>query len=232
MDKRLERTASLIGEENIKLFKDKTVLVCGLGGVGGTALESLARSGIGNFIIVDFDVVDITNLNRQILFVSSDIGMLKVEASKNRIQAIHKEIRVRIVASKVNRELLDMLSVANIDFIIDAIDSPKAKVELIKFALRQGIPFISSLGMANRLDPTAIRITDLEKTETDPLAKKMRTLMRKEKIELSRVPVVYSLEKPIIKGPVLASVMNVPSAAGLALAFYCLEKIQNWPNLS
>lgn len=226
MEKRLERIASLIGEEKVKSLKDKTILICGLGGVGGTALESLARSGVGHFIIIDFDIVETSNLNRQILYTASDVGRLKVEAAEARLKSIDLSICIDSFARKVDRELLAKLSERKIDFVIDAVDTLEAKVLIIKHCLNNQIAFMSSLGMANRLDPTAVCITNLANTDVDPLAKRLRALIRKEQINLADVPVVFSSEKPRIRGSKLASVMNVPSAAGLALAFYCLEKIQ------
>jgi tRNA A37 threonylcarbamoyladenosine dehydratase len=226
MEKRLERFAALVGEDKVKALRDKNVLICGLGGVGGTALESLARSGIGHFTIVDYDVVEISNLNRQILFTNKDVGKPKVEAARERVQTIDESIIVTAFDCRVDDNFLTRISGRKFDFVIDAIDAPEAKVQLIKHCLANNLLFISSMGMANRLDPTAVRIANLAKTDTDPLAKKMRMLMRREQIDLADIPVVYSLEKPLRKGSLLASVMNVPSAAGLALSSYCLEKIQ------
>ncbi len=223
MDKRLNRFSLMVGEEKVTSLKIKTVLICGLGGVGGTCLESLARSGVGSFIIVDFDRVDISNLNRQILFDNADVGEMKVIAAQARIKQINEDINVSIYSSRVDDLLLKDLGRYDIDFVIDAIDTPLAKQMLINYCFAQKIPFICSLGMANRLDPTAVRVGSLDETRLDPLAKKMRALLRKDKIDLSKVPVVYSLEKPISSGRTLGSVMNVPSAAGLALSYFCLE---------
>lgn len=225
MNQRLNRFELLIGKDKVKSLQSKVVLICGLGGVGGTCLESLARSGVGTFIIVDYDVVDVTNLNRQVLFDSSDVGSRKVDSALKRLKRISTDIMVYPYANKVDTSFLSQLDKYDIDFVIDAIDSPKAKESLIQYCLANNIPFISSLGMANRLDPTAVRIGRLSETKTDPLAKKMRLLLRKKEISLIDIPVVYSLEKPLISGPTLASVMNVPSAAGLALSYYCLENL-------
>jgi tRNA A37 threonylcarbamoyladenosine dehydratase len=226
MEKRLERIASLIGEDKVLSLKGKTILVCGLGGVGGTALESLARSGVGHFVIVDYDIVEPTNLNRQILYTYTDVGKLKIVAAESRIKSIDESIIIDSYARKVDHDFIAAIKSHKIDFVIDAIDSVEAKVQLITYCLANHVPFISSLGMANRLDPTAVRVTNLAATNIDPLAKKLRSLLRKEEIELSDIPVVFSVEKPRQGGVHLASVMNVPSAAGLAMAFYCLEKIQ------
>lgn len=231
MEKRLDRLALLVGEAKAALLAKKTVLVCGLGGVGGTCLESLARSGVGSFIIVDFDIVDETNLNRQILFTSSDVGTKKTLAAVNRLHAISATILIETFATKVEPQLLDELSTRPIDFVIDAIDSPQAKSDLIVFCLKHSLPFISSQGMANRRDPTLVRIASLDATSGDPLAKRMRTLLKKGDIDLAKVPVVYSLEKPQPAGVKLASIMNVPSAAGLAMAYYCLETLLKEPIL-
>lgn len=227
MEKRLDRLALLLGENKAASLATKTVLVCGLGGVGGTCLESLARSGIGSFILVDFDVVDETNLNRQVLFTAKDIGERKTNAAVSRLAAISPTIKVKTFSTKVTIELLDVLSKHKIDFIIDAIDAPDAKKNLIHFCLQHSLPFISSQGMANRVNPTLVQITSLDKTSTDPLAKKMRIILKQDGIDLSRVPVVYSSEMPLRNGVKLASVMNVPSSAGLAMAYYCLETLLN-----
>lgn len=229
MEKRLDRLALLVGESKALSLTKKTVLVCGLGGVGGTCLESLARSGVGSFIIVDFDIVDETNLNRQILFTSSDIGIKKTEAAIKRLHEISSAISIEAFTTKVDSVLLEKLSTRHIDFVIDAIDSPEAKANLIAFCLEHSLPFISSQGMANRMDPTLVRIANLDQTSGDPLAKKMRTMLKKMDINLMKVPVVYSLEKPLRDGVKLSSVMNVPSSAGLAMAYYCLETLLKEP---
>ena len=229
MEKRLDRLALLVGESKAASLAKKTVLVCGLGGVGGTCLESLARSGVGSFIIVDFDIVDETNLNRQILFTSSDVGTKKTEAAIKRLHEISSSISIETFTAKVEPGLLEKLASRHIDFVVDAIDSPEAKVNLISFCFKHTLPFISSQGMANRMNPTLVRIASLNVTAGDPFAKKMRTLLKKNDVDLVKVPVVYSLEKPLREGVKLASVMNVPSAAGLAMAHYCLETLLKEP---
>lgn len=225
MSQRLNRFELLVGKDKVSTLKNKVVLICGLGGVGGTCLESLARSGVGTFIIVDYDIVDVTNLNRLILFESADIGLLKVNSASEKLKRISQDITIYSYPRKVDVSLLSILDKHQIDFAIDAIDSPLAKEILIEYCLAHKIPFISSLGMANRLDPTAVRVGNLSDTKEDPLAKKMRLLLRRKLINLADIPVVYSFEKPLVSGPTLASVMNVPSAAGLALAYYCLENL-------
>ncbi|MDY0100508.1 MAG: ThiF family adenylyltransferase [Bacilli bacterium] len=224
---RFSRTRLLIGEEKLIVLKNKTVLVCGLGGVGGTALESLARSGIMNFILVDGDFVEHSNLNRQILYNEEDIGFLKVEAAKKYLLKIDKNIKIEVFNKRVNKKFFETLKHYKIDFIIDAIDQSSAKALLIKFAQKYNIPFISSLGMANRLDPTEVKIGLLNEVSGDPLAKKLKQYLKKENVATNNIPVVYSSESPLLKENYLASMMNVPSSAGLALSAFCLNYFIN-----
>jgi len=225
MERRLDRTAILLGEEKVNQLATKTVLVCGLGGVGGTCLESLARSGVGHFIIVDFDRVEESNLNRQLLFLRADVGEPKSEAASKRLHQISENIDVVSLAEAIDEAVLKRLESFKIDFVVDAIDSPRAKAALIEHCLSHEIPFISSLGMANRLDPSLIAITTLSETKGDPLASRMRSLLRKDGVDLNEVVVAYSRETPLFRGRKLSSVMNVPSSAGLDMSFYCLQNL-------
>lgn len=221
------RSALLIGEDKLEIFKSKTILICGLGGVGGTALESLVRSGFMNFIIVDKDEVDITNLNRQILYNEENIGLLKVKAAENHLKKINKELKVIALNQHVNEEFIERLSKYQIDFVIDAIDQSLAKFLLIRFCQKNQIPFVSSLGMANRLDPSQVKRGFLHEVQGDPLARKLKQYFKKESLSFTNIPVVYSIEKPIIKDRLLASMMNAPSSAGLVLSAICIESFLN-----
>ena len=225
MKEQLERTIGLLGEENVNKLAKVTILLCGLGGVGGTALEALARTGITHFIIMDFDKVAPSNLNRQILYTQKDVGRKKVEAAKDRVLSINQEAKIDAIDEKVDISLKKKLHNKTIDFIIDAIDDVPAKVELAKFASENGIPYISSLGMANRYDPTKIIVTRLDKTTMDPLAKKLRYEFKQAGIDTKNIVVAYSTEQPQKDGAKLNSIMMPPSASGLAIASYVIQEI-------
>lgn len=225
MDDYLTRTKLLLGEDKVASLQEKTILVVGLGGVGGTALECLARSGIGHFIIVDADTVAPSNLNRQILFVASDIGKDKTVSAQARISAISPNIQVEGRKMFVSPENIQCFANDHIDFIVDAIDSVEAKVALIGLANERNIPIICSLGMGKRLDSGQITLTNLDKTHDDPLAKKLRYLVRKKGIDPKTVMTVFSTESPLTTGRTLPSMMMVPSSAGLRMAGYVIMSL-------
>lgn len=220
----LDRSIKMLGKEKIESFKNKVILVAGIGGVGGTALEALARSGFDTFILIDFDNVDVSNLNRQILYTSEDIGMHKVNAAKKRILSINSSAKVEVIDAKIISGFFDNVT-EKVDFIVDAIDYVPGKLELYKFALNNNIPFISSLGMGNRINPSKVKITKLNKTEGDPLARKIRYECKNNRFDLSKINVVFSNEVPLIKSDKPGSMMMVPSAAGLLIAQYVIENI-------
>ena len=221
----LDRSIKVLGIDRINSFKDKTILIAGIGGVGGTALEVLARSGFTKFILIDFDKVDESNLNRQILFLRKDIGLDKVNVAKEKLLQINPEIDVKLIKEKIDEGSLENLN-DKIDFVVDAIDFVPGKLELIKYALNKNIPFISSLGMGNRIDPSKVTICKLNQTEGDPLARKIRYECRLLGLELSKINVVFSKEEPIIKSKTPGSMMMVPSSAGLMIAKYVIENIE------
>ena len=221
----LDKSIQLLGEECIKSLGDKTVLVIGLGGVGGTALEALARSGIRKFVLIDFDVVDVTNLNRQILYTKADVGRNKVDVAKERLLKINPNFEIETLNKKIEESTLDDVELGKIDFIVDAIDYIAGKLHIIEFAIKHKIPFITSLGMGNRLNPEDVCLTKLNKTENDPLAKKLRYEVKQKGLDLKDVNVVFSKEIPLIKSPKPASMMMVPSTAGLIIAKYVLSTI-------
>ena len=207
MNNLFERSIGLLGEENFNLIQDKVIAVFGLGGVGGTALEALARTGFKHFIIVDFDKVDASNLNRQILYTVKDIGKNKVDAAKERILSINPEAEIQAIFDKAQ----DFDSNQPIDFMVDAIDDVDGKLFLLKTAQEKNIPQIMSLGMANRFDNEKVHVTKLNKTHSDPLAKKMRYLVKKSGLETGNVNVVISEELPQKNAEKLYSTMMVPS---------------------
>lgn len=221
----LDRTIKVLGIDKVNSFNDKVILVAGIGGVGGTALEALARSGFTKFILIDFDKVDESNLNRQILFLRKDIGKDKVDVAKEKLLEINPDIEVKLIKEKIDTNSLKDLN-EKIDFVIDAIDYVPGKLELIQFALNKNIPFISSLGMGNRIDPTKVSICKLNQTEGDPLARKIRYECRLLGLELSKINVVFSKEVPFIKSKTPGSMMMVPSSAGLSIARYVIENLK------
>ena len=223
MESKFDRTIGLIGKETFNKLQDKTIAVFGLGGVGGTALESLARSGVEKFVIIDFDKVAESNLNRQILYTEKDIGAFKTEVAERRIKQINNNAKISAICSKISTNLGDLLKNLHIDFIVDAIDDVNGKIEIIKYAQKMNIPFIISLGMANRVDPSKVFITKLDKTTDDPLAKKMRYTIRKCGLNTKEINCVFSKEHPTTDGAKLNSMMMVPSSAGLNICSFVIE---------
>ena len=222
-EKIYDRTKLLIGEAALEKLKKASVTVCGVGGVGSYVVEALARIGIGNITVIDKDVVDMTNINRQLIADTKTIGMAKVEIAKERIQNINpgievREIRGYIDASNVGEYL------SGSDYVVDAIDSIESKLDVIKYAKENNIPVISSMGMANKLNPLDIKVGDISKTEMCPLAKIIRKRLRD--MHISKVKVVYSVEQPIKnESNVLGSVPFVPSVAGLVIASEVVKDI-------
>ena len=220
----LDRSKELLGKDKIASFEDKVIMVVGLGGVGGTALNALVRSGFKHFIIVDHDKVDASNLNRQILYSPSDIGKSKVSvASKFVISFEGNDVEGHELF--IDENSLDLFKNKKIDFIVDAIDKIPSKLALIKFAQERNIPIIVSLGMGNRINPSDVILTTLNKTENDPLAKKIRYELRQMGVDLKTINVVFSSENPLVKNPQPSSMMMVPSTAGLLIAKHIIEKI-------
>ena len=208
---------------DINQLKNKTVAIVGIGGVGGYVTESLARSGVGKLILVDYDVVDETNINRQIIALHSTIGKEKVSLMEERIHDICEDTQVvsyRIMYGEENR--YDIFS-EKIDFLVDACDIVRSKQILITECLNRGIPFISSMGTGNRLDPSKLTVTDLAKTEGDPLARIMRKWAKDWGIR-TPIPVLYSSELPIKTGTRQpGSLIFVPASAGLLIGSYIVR---------
>ena len=221
MNNIFDRSIGLLGKENFDLIQDKVIAVFGLGGVGGTCLEALARTGFKHFILIDFDKVDPSNLNRQILYTQKDIGRNKVEAAKERILSINPEADIQIFNSKAQ----DFDFKQKIDFIVDAIDDVNGKLYILGNAQEKDIPHIMSLGMANRFDPSKVKIAKLNQTHNDPLAKKLRYMVKKQGLNTANINVAISEELPQKNGEILYSTMMVPSSAGLSIAKFILESI-------
>ena len=218
-----ERTISLIGDENFNRIKEKTVLIVGLGGVGGYATEALVRSGIHNLILIDHDKVDITNINRQIISTTNNIGNNKVDEFKNRILEINPNCNIIIHKLFLDRNNYSILDNYQIDYIIDCCDSVDTKKLLIDYSLNKNIKLISSMGTANKIDPTKLTITDIRKTSYDPLAKILRKYVNDLKIN-KKIMVVSSTEQPL-KRENLSTLIFVPATAGLLCANYVIKDI-------
>ena len=213
------RTELLIGKEGIEKLQNSKVAVFGVGGVGSFVVEGLVRAGIENFMLVDKDTVDITNLNRQIIATRKTVGKPKVEVAKERILEINPNAKVEIYQQFFmpdSEKILDN----TVDYIVDAVDTVTAKIELVVRANKLNIPIISSMGTGNKLDPTRFEVTDIYKTSVCPLAKVMRKELRTRGIE--KLKVIYSKEEPIktnnASNQTPASISFVPSVAGLIIA--------------
>lgn len=221
MNEIYNRCTGLIGEENINKLFGSTVAVFGIGGVGSYTIEALARSGVGNFILIDSDTVDITNINRQIIATLNTVGIKKTDVAKQRILSINKDITVTLVDEYItDTTALDFIK--NCDYVIDAIDFVRAKIHIAEFCKQNNIPVISAMGAGNKTDPTLFEVTDLSKTSVCPLCKAMRTGLKK--LGIQHLKVVYSKETPksSLKNsngrPVPSSLAFVPSVMGLIIA--------------
>lgn len=217
------RSKLLLGDD-FNLIKNFKIVVIGLGGVGSIVPLSLVRSGVKNLLLIDGDKVDATNLNRQMAYFSQDVGHFKSEVLKKKLLEIRDDLNLEERHIFIDKET-DFSFLKGFDYIVDCIDDIEAKVLLAKFAISNDIPLIASMGTGNRLDPSKLMITRLDKTSGDPLAKKFRYLLRKENIDLKKINVVTSLEEPLVKGQVVSSMAFVPNAAGLLMSSYVLKEL-------
>lgn len=224
MSERFSRQARIIGEEKMNILKNSSVIVFGLGGVGGAAAEALVRGGIGKIAIVDKDVVDITNLNRQIIATEETVGMKKTDAAEKRFLSINPELIVERFDIFYLPETADEINLSDYDFIVDAIDNVTAKIELIVRAEKQGVPIISSMGTGNKLSPEMLEIADIYKTSVCPLARVMRRELKNRGVK--KLKVIYSKEEPIKTGSyVPGSISFTPPVAGYLAASYVIKKL-------
>lgn len=219
------RLEKVIGKDKVDDLGQKCVLVIGCGGVGGYVCEALARSNIGRLIIVDFDVVDGTNINRQIIALESTIGQKKVDVLEKRLKDINPNLDVVKIDSFIGVDNIEVLFKDKLDYLVDACDSIKTKLALIDECLKRKIPFVSSMGTGNKLDPTKLDVVDIRKTVNDPLARIIRKYVKDKKIK-DKVMVLSSTEVPVKTGErTPGSTAFVPGAAGLILASFVVRNL-------
>lgn len=222
------RSRILIGDKSVNILSESTIAIFGLGGVGGGTVEALVRAGIGTLHIIDADIIDASNMNRQIIATVPDIGKLKVDVMEKRIKCINPDAKVFTYHAFYPNEITDGMIDGNIDYVVDAIDSMKSKVELILECRENNVPVISSMGTGFRLDPTKFKICDVFETKGDPMARSMRNRLRKAGIE--SLDVVFSDEEPsspadVRKKQTIGSISFVPPVAGMIMAGYVVRKL-------
>ena len=226
------RTAMLIGENGVDKLKNSSVLLFGVGGVGSFAAEALARAGVGHIGICDNDTVSVSNINRQLVALNSTVGKLKVDVMRERIADINPDAKVSVYPCFYSAETARDFCFEDYDYIIDAIDTVTSKLLIIKTAKEKNIPVISCMGTGNKLDPTALTVTDIKKTSGCPLARVMRRELKN--LGINSLKVVFSTEQPIKplfqpeyddKRSVPGSVSFVPSAAGLIAAGEVIKEL-------
>ncbi len=209
------RTAMLFGEEAVEKLQKKRVIVFGIGGVGGHVVEVLARSGVGAIDLVDHDVVAVSNINRQLIATYDTVGRKKIQVMKERILSIQPECKVTLWDTFYLPEEAGQFPFAEYDYIVDAVDTVTAKIDLVLRAGEYHIPIISSMGTGNKADPTKLTVTDIYKTSVCPLAKVMRRELKKRGVE--RLKVVCSTEEAVIRSTPPGSNAFVPASAGLII---------------
>ncbi len=218
-----ERIISLIGSNNLEKIKKAHILIVGLGGVGGIALEALVRSGITNLTIIDGDKIEASNLNRQVISNIKNIGSSKVEEAKKLALNINPKLNIKSYSIFINETNFSQYINEKYDYIIDACDDIKVKVALIEYATKNNLKIITCLGTAKKLKPELLEITKLNKTFNDPLAKKLRHTLKEANLPLN-IPVVFSREETK-SGSTLGSMMFVPAVGGLYLASYVINDL-------
>jgi len=222
----LSRTKLVLGEDGLNRLKNANVAVVGIGGVGGHAAEALVRAGVGNITVVDGDVVQESNINRQIFALKTNVGASKVEAAKERLLSINPNLNINAINLFYSKENAPILDLSQFDYVVDAIDSVSSKVELIANCKSLNVPIISAMGAGNKLDPTRFEVSDIYKTSVCPLSKIMRKLLKERGIK--ELKVVYSKEEPvklnfedndkIYENRTIGSLSFVPSVMGLIIA--------------
>jgi tRNA A37 threonylcarbamoyladenosine dehydratase len=223
---RFSRLENLIGKQKMSLLKSKRVMIFGLGGVGSFAAEALIRSGISYVTVVDYDVVDVTNINRQLIATDDTIGLAKVDVFKARAKILNSKAQIVALNEKVSYDNIEMFFEEKPDFVLDCIDDVEGKIALAQICEKKKIPMILAMGFANKFHPEDIQIGPLKKTTVCPLAKVMRKRFRDLGLSLD-IPCVYSTESPsqVMDKNILGSTAYTPSSAGLIMASYVVNQL-------
>lgn len=228
------RTELLIGKENLDILKKSKVIIFGIGGVGSFTVEALARAGVGNIAMVDYDIIDITNLNRQIHALKETVGLYKVDEMKKRVNSINEDIVVTTFKEKLQKENISFFNLQEYDYIVDAIDTVTSKIYLAKFAFEKNIKIISAMGAGNKMDPTKLKVSDINKTTTCPLARVLRRELKNLKV--NKLKVVYSdeisvgqkIESEERRKSSPSSISFMPSSMGLIIASEVIKDLIKW----
>ncbi|MGN0527105.1 MAG: ThiF family adenylyltransferase [Acutalibacteraceae bacterium] len=224
MDNRFSRTERILGKEKLNKLQNSSVIIFGIGGVGGAALEGLVRGGVGSIAVVDKDVVDVTNINRQIIATDDTVGKKKVDVAEVRAKSINPNLNFKKYDLFYLPENADAIDLTDYDFIIDAIDNVTAKLELCERAYKSRVPIISSMGTGNKLHPELFEIADINKTSVCPLARVMRRELKNRGVK--KLTVVYSKEEPIkTDSSIPGSVSFTPPVAGYLMSSYVINKL-------
>lgn len=236
MNEKFIRTEMLLGSESMEILKNSKVAVFGIGGVGGFTVEALGRSGVGKLVLVDYDTVSESNINRQIIATVDTIGKFKVEVMEQRLKSINPDIIVEAKNLLANKDNIDELLTDDIDYVVDAIDMVSSKLLLIEKCKEKNIEIISAMGAGNKINPSMFEVTDIHKTSMCPLAKVMRKELRSRNIK--NLKVVYSKERPIEKVIDLddpdkikktpGSTSFVPPVSGLIIASEVVKDLIKW----
>lgn len=224
MNKRFSRSSLLLGAEAMEKLYHSSVAIFGIGGVGSYAAEALVRTGIGKIILVDYDIIDISNINRQVHATTSTVGMYKVDAMKQRLLEINPELKVISYNARYSKETKVLLLSPEYDYIVDAIDMISSKLDLIVSSKILGIPIISSMGAGNKLNPTQFKVGDIYSTSVDPMSRVMRKELKKRGIESLKVvwsdevPMKINMEVEDIRKAIPGSISFVPPVSGIIIA--------------
>ena len=225
MKEEFSRTASLLGEDGVNKLVNCKVAVFGIGGVGGHLAEALVRAGIGSIDLIDFDTVSFSNINRQIAALQSTVGKRKVDVLKERFLDINPDLKIEVFPIFYGKDTENHFDLSAYDYVADAIDSVSSKLCLIENATACGTPIISAMGAGNKLDPTAFKVADIYKTSVCPLAKVIRSELKKRGIK--KLKCVYSEEIPAVRLTPPGSLSVVPSTVGLIMAGEIIKDIIN-----
>lgn len=220
----LERLESLVGLDILSKIKNLNILIVGIGGVGGYTLESLVRCGIENITIIDYDRVESSNLNRQIISNLNNIGKLKVDAAKERYTNINDKLNLKTMSIFLDKDNIDSINICQFDYVVDACDSIETKALLMSVCVSKNIKIISSMGTAKKMDVTKLSITTLDKTSYDKLAKKLRSVVPKN---IQRKIKVVSSTEQVKDIKVLGSNSFVPATSGLLITNYIINDVAN-----